>query len=361
MLQDHSTGFLALIHRVICDLKVPALIPMGVKLLSFHPLPDWFQKALIDSNTLNPLFSCEYWSWFPENSWAEWHILTSSLVRMMKWDFEKSMRFFLALEDHFSEAPKRALASLILCFENFDLPQRWLFEFYILRFGERIAEMIEARVELPMIASLATAIVRAGGHAQEGKGCSSASLERFRTVADLASRLMRASEGECAHGRIALKLLSLLISLIEQDSLNFGLLLLYGDSNFFALAHLVVMFCSRSVNRDIKKFPGRIVKFFAAFLECFDCDLLPVECWDFVISALSDLLPMMRSAEIRAVFVLIETILSISPLLFARISSARLFLRVSFDCVERRPPLAQFLAPVIQAVGHEMDSWKLVN
>jgi hypothetical protein len=140
--------------------------------------------------------------------------------------------------------------------------------------------MIRNQIELSLCASLTNAIVRAGDDADEGKDCSTASIARFHTVSDLTFKIVTASDGQSNHGRIGLKLLSLLQSLISQESINFGLLQLYGDSTFFELVNLVVMFCARgNYRQNHNKFPGRIIKFFASFVEFFHCEMLSFECW----------------------------------------------------------------------------------
>jgi hypothetical protein len=96
-------------------------------------------------------------------------------------------------------------------------------------------------------------IVRAGDHADEGKDCSLASIVRFYKVSDLPFKITPASDGQSNHGRVGLKLLSVLQSLISQKSINFGILRLYGDSTLFALVRLVVMFYARA-NYQIRCF-----------------------------------------------------------------------------------------------------------
>jgi hypothetical protein len=231
------------------------------------------------------------------------------------------------------------------------LPQRAMFEIYSEQFDTAIAEMIDEKIELSLIVSLTNHIVRGGDRADEEESSSGASIARFHSVCDLTLKLIVAGENHSKQDRIVVKLLVVLRSLIEQKSLNFGVLQLYGDSSFFELTRLVLVFCSKADCRKNKKFPGRVAKFFTAFLECFDYELLPLESWEFIFSALADLFPVMNATDARTVFALMEAVVGVAPDLFARVSSADQLLRASLDCLERRPRLEPAFAPIASALS----------
>jgi hypothetical protein len=357
---DHCFDLFVLIHRLILNLQFPSLIHRIVEALSFKTFPPFFQQALIASSVLDSLFLCEYWSLFTRDTWGDWHFLTANLVHVLQWSSEKTIPYLQTVKDRLLLHPRFALSSLAICFETTALPQNVLFELFVTHFHSDLSCLIEQRTELSAIASLLIAVVRAGDHTGELSGCSPASVARFRLVHNLAAALMAACEGHQGCDRIPVKLLSLLISVIEQRALNLGVLHFYGDSSFFELANQVVLFCARTDCRENRKLVARLTKFFLSFVDCFDCRLLPLESWDFFVAVLGALLPAMPASEVRAAFTIVAAVVQTDRTVFAQLPAAQGFIHSAIAVLERMPALRPSFSHIESAIAYDFESFTVM-
>jgi hypothetical protein len=150
------------------------------------------------------------------------------------------------------------------------------------------------------------AIARSGNVGNE-KEFSRESFARYRAIQTFSTKVLDVLREEPLPIRLCNHLLSTLVALIESNSLNFGVLLLLGDSSFVELVTYVLASCQAVEFHDNRKFMTRILRLFALFVEYFNFELLPPEVWNFFIQVISEFAINMNQHELTIVcFVLLK-------------------------------------------------------
>jgi hypothetical protein len=222
--------------------------------------------------------------------------------------FDRALSFFQTIHLHLSSEDFRVLglSALKICFESCALPQKVLFDIFSEHFSEELSRLIESKSELLCVSSLVNAIARSGNVGNE-KEFSRESFARYRAVHTFCTRVLDGFRDESLPIRLCNHLLSTLVALIESESLNFGVLLLFGDSGFVELVTNVLTSCQSVEFHDNRKFMTRILKLFALFVEFFNFDLLPPDVWTFFVQVSSEFAVNMNQHELKIVcFVLLK-------------------------------------------------------
>jgi hypothetical protein len=246
--------------------------------------------------------SCEYWAAFSADTWQDWQLFTGNVVSLLRLNFEKAASFFQTIQRHLSCEEFRILGLLALkiCFEGCALPQTVLFEIFTEHFNEELSRLIESKSELVFVSALVNAIARSGSIGND-KEFSRESFARYRTVQTFSFGILDHFREEPLPIRLCNHLLSTLAALIESKSLNFGVLLLLGDSSFFELATSVLMSCQSVEFHDNRKFMTRILRLFALFVEYFSFELLSPEIWNFFVRVVSEFAASMKRHELKII------------------------------------------------------------
>jgi hypothetical protein len=122
--------------------------------------------------------------------------------------------------------------------------------------------------------------------------------------------------------RILRNVIGVLVSLIENPGLNFGMLSFYGDESFFELVGSVIVTIGQTDFLNDVKFRCKVIKFFHSCIGAFPPSTLSPEHWECFLTAVSLGLAQMTIPTMRLIVESFEIVISQAPMFLKEMPEA---------------------------------------